>query len=115
MMTSQPWLTNCGKPGAVQKDHRKKIGSMPPKNYDHAPTTVEPEGAALECPKCGAEMESIEIEVEELPIQQLQLCPGCYLVTWSDQDGLHMRQGVPMTKGSNTVDPGWVAGEPEEC
>ena len=69
-----------------------------------------------QCPKCGAEMEPIEVAVEELPIQQLHLCPDCYLVTWSDQDGLHFRQGVPMKSG---VDPrpetSLSVGEPEEC
>jgi hypothetical protein len=88
---------------------------MPPKNCDRAPTTADLGGGALECPKCGAEMEPIEIEVEELPIQQLQLCPGCYLVTWNDKDGVHVRQGVPMKKGSNPAKAGWLAGEPEEC
>jgi hypothetical protein len=52
-----------------------------------------------DCPKCGAAMEPVEIEVEELPIQQLRLCPECYLVTWNDASGFHSRQGVPMKKG----------------
>jgi hypothetical protein len=61
-------------------------------------------------------MEPIESGVQGLPLQQLQLCPACYLVTWSDQDGLHARQGVPMTTGVNPdVEPKWLAGEPEEC
>jgi hypothetical protein len=71
---------------------------------------------SCECPKCGTEMEPIEAGIEGLPIQQLQLCPGCYLVTWSDRDGLHFRQGVPMKEG---VDPRsqsrLLVGEPEEC
>jgi hypothetical protein len=56
-----------------------------------------------------------------LSVQELQLCPNCYLVTWTDQDGPHVRQGVPVRPGE---DPGhsatgkeapWLPGEPEEC
>ena len=79
---------------------------MPPNNYD-------PEGRFLsavlgdeDCPKCGTRMESVEIEVEELPIRQLRLCPECYLVTWNDENGFQSRQGVPMKKGfSPDADP----------
>jgi len=80
-------------------------------------------------------MEPIDIEVEGLPLQALQLCPGCYLVTWTDQDGPHYLQGVPMKAGVNPSElnpseqgasesgasesgarkAGWLAGEPEEC
>jgi hypothetical protein len=71
---------------------------------------------SYECPKCGAAMEPIEIGVEGLPIEQLQLCPGCYLVTWSDRDGLHVRQGVPMKPGVDPrSQPRLLEGEPEEC
>jgi hypothetical protein len=35
-MTSQRSLMNSGKLEAVQTDHRKRIGSMPRKNYDPA-------------------------------------------------------------------------------
>ncbi len=59
-----------------------------------------------ECPKCGIEMEPIEVAVEDLPIQQLQLCPKCYLVTWRDHEGLHAQQGFPVEKGG---------APPEEC
>jgi hypothetical protein len=52
-----------------------------------------------ECPKCGAETEPIEIAVEGLPIEQLQLCPACYLVTWRDHEGFHIRQGSPVKEG----------------
>ena len=48
------------------------------------------------CPKCGTEMEPIDAKVEGLPLNQLQLCPQCYLVTWSDDNGFQCRQGVPM-------------------
>ena len=41
-MTSQIWLINFGKPGVVRTDHRKKIGSMPRKNYEPAPTPIDP-------------------------------------------------------------------------
>ena len=74
------------------------------------------------CPKCGAEMESIEMGAEGLALQKLQLCPDCYLVTWTDQDGPHVRQGVPVQPGSEPrSEPGYrgeptpSAGEPEEC
>ncbi len=61
-------------------------------------------------------MELIEAGVEGPPLEQLQLCPSCYLVTWSDHDGLHARQGVPAKKGSTSgTDAGWLAGEPGEC
>ena len=70
------------------------------------------------CPKCGAQTESIEPGAEGPPLQQLQLCPKCYLVTWTDQDGLHLRQGVPMGKAVDPTSLGEAtlqAGEPEAC
>jgi hypothetical protein len=66
-----------------------------------------------ECPKCGVEMEPIEVTVEELPIQQLQLCPKCYLVTWRDHEGLHSQQGFPLEKGAEAETE--AGSEPEEC
>ena len=79
---------------------------MPPNNYDPEARLV---GAVLgheDCPKCGTLMETVEVEVEELPIRQLRLCPECYLVTWNDENGFHSRQGVPMKKGhSLNTDP----------
>jgi hypothetical protein len=61
-------------------------------------------------------MEAIGIGVEGPPIQQLQLCPGCYLVTWSDHDGLHVRQGVPVKKRVIApAKPSWLVGDPKEC
>jgi len=50
------------------------------------------------CPKCGSETESIAVGEEGPPVEQLQLCPRCYLVTWTDQKGLHSSQGVPVKK-----------------
>jgi len=89
---------------------------MPQKNYDPTSAPGDPAVGDQVCPKCGAEMEPIEMGAEGLAVQHLQLCPSCYLVTWSDQDGLHVRQGVPMGKGINpSGEPGWLAGEPEEC
>ena len=70
------------------------------------------------CPKCGAETECIEPGAEGPPLQQLQLCPRCYLVIWSDQDGLHLRQGVPVGKGVDKATLGEATlqtGEPESC
>ncbi len=104
---------------------------MPRNNCDPAPIPTDPESGDQWCPKCGVEMEPIESHLEGLPLQQLQLCPGCYLVMWSDLDGLHVRQGVPM--GSSIGDgagkdsssrkngagaPGHAAhmvGEPTDC
>ena len=51
------------------------------------------------CPKCGVAMESIESAVEGLAIEDLQLCPRCYLVTWRDEHGFQIRQGVPRENG----------------
>ena len=50
------------------------------------------------CPKCGAEMEPIETAIEGLPIEQVRLCPDCYLVEWSDAMGSHIEQGIPVPK-----------------
>jgi hypothetical protein len=67
-------------------------------------------------------MEPIENGAEGPPVEQVQLCPRCYLVTWTDEHGLHLRQGVPMKDGApaNKSGPGdgvptWMAGEPEDC
>ena len=68
------------------------------------------------CPKCGVEMEPIDSDVEGLTVEHLRLCPVCYLVTWSDQNGMHVQQGVPVKKGSVPVgDSSWPHGKPEEC
>jgi hypothetical protein len=89
---------------------------MPQKSYYPTPTAVDPVLGGHGCPKCRVEMEPIDIGVEGLRLEHLQLCPRCYLVTWSDQDGLHVRQGVPMKKGVNTPsEPTWPAGEPQKC
>jgi hypothetical protein len=47
-------------------------------------------------------MEPIESSIEELPVQELQLCPLCYLVIWRDAAGFQIRQGVPMKKGAGS-------------
>jgi hypothetical protein len=52
----------------------------------------------LRCPRCATEMEQIETDVENLPFDDLQLCPTCFLVTWTDQDGSHSQQGIPLPK-----------------
>jgi hypothetical protein len=73
------------------------------------------------CPKCGVEMEPIDSDVEGLTVEHLRLCPVCYLVTWSDRDGIHMRQGVPVhgvPEEPGSQAPGgasWSAGEPKKC
>ncbi len=89
---------------------------MPPKNPDPGATPVDPPPGDRKCPKCGVEMEPIEAGVEAPQLDQLQLCPNCYLVIWSDQDGMHLRQGVPMKKGSESQsDQRWMDGEPKVC
>jgi hypothetical protein len=93
---------------------------MPQNNCDPAAPLFETASGDSRCPKCGVEMEPIEIGVEGLPLDQLQLCPLCYLVMWSDQDGLHLRQGVPMGKGGapppdSTRDSIQIVGEPKKC
>jgi len=80
---------------------------MPRNNCDPGDSRA---GLALEdenCPKCGTEMEPIDIAVEDLPVRQLRLCPECYLVTWMDDSGFQIRQGVPMKKGH--LSEGWAA------
>ena len=121
MTKSQPWRMNYGKLEVVQKDRRKKIGFMPPNNYDPVHTPANPALGDRRCPKCGVETEPIDMGAEGLAVQELQLCPSCYLVTWTDQDGPHVRQGVPVKSGDKSRDepaprkPGWLPGEPEEC
>ena len=94
--TSPRWRMSCGKPGAVRKDRRKRIGFVPRNNYEPAVTPLDPAPEDRRCPKCGAAMEAIESRVEGLPLEHLQLCPECYLVIWRDQDGFQIRQGVPV-------------------
>ena len=91
---------------------------MPRNNCERAPTPANGVSEDHRCPKCGAEMEPIEAGAVGLPIQQMELCPGCYLVMWNDRDGLQLRQGVPMKKGvapDSSGEPPWLVGEPEEC
>ena len=119
-MTSLPSLMNFGEPEAVRKDRRRKIGFMPQNNYDRAHTPPDPAQGDRRCPKCGAETEPIEMGAEGLAVQELQLCPNCYLVTWTDEDGPHVRQGVPVKPGDDPAANqrpqfGWLPGEPEEC
>jgi uncharacterized protein with PIN domain len=83
---------------------------VPRNNYEPAVTPLDPALEDQRCPKCGAAMEPIESSVEGLPLQHLQLCPGCYLVVWRDLDGFQIRQGVPM-KSVPAEDPA----DAEEC
>lgn len=69
---------------------------MPTRNGDPALRAAEPAPADRKCPKCGTETEPIEIAAAGLPIEELQLCPACYLVTWRDLEGFHIRQGLPV-------------------
>jgi hypothetical protein len=67
------------------------------------------------CPKCGVEMERIETNAEGPKVEELQLCPKCYLVTWSDQDGLHFRQGFAMNRTQPSTASPWLSGDPKDC
>jgi hypothetical protein len=61
-------------------------------------------------------MEPIETTAKGPQVQQLQLCPICYLVTWSDSASLHVQQGVPMKKDASPgCEARWLLGEPKEC
>src|SRR5271168_1562760 len=78
ILKSRLWRTNFGRPGGVPMGQPRKIGSMPRNNCDPG---RRPDALALEddsCPKCGTEMEPIDIAVEDLPARQLRLCPACY-------------------------------------
>jgi hypothetical protein len=44
-------------------------------------------------------MEPIGSAVEGLALDRLRLCPHCYLVAWDDENGVQVRQGVPLRKG----------------
>jgi hypothetical protein len=46
-------------------------------------------------------MEPIDIAVEGLALDQLRLCPSCYLVAWNDEKGMQTRQGVPVRENAN--------------
>jgi hypothetical protein len=89
---------------------------MPQNNCDPALTPVDPVRCDDVCPKCGVAMEPIEAAVEGLALEQLRLCPGCYLVTWIGHNEHHIRQGVAMKRGFHFGgEPEWLAAEPEEC
>ena len=88
---------------------------MPQNNYDPEPTPINSVFEDRRCPKCGVEMEQIESGAEGPPLQQLQLCPVCYLVTWTDNDGFQVRQGVPMKRSVNLRSESSGRLEPKEC
>ena len=50
-------------------------------------------------------MEPIEIGVEGLHLEQLRLCPECYLVAWNDSNGAHAEQGIPVPKDQVPLTP----------
>jgi hypothetical protein len=78
---------------------------MPRNNFDPGDKRAGLASGDESCPKCGTEMEPIDIAVEDLPLRQLQLCPACYLVTWLDNTGFQSRQGVPVKKGQPSLWP----------
>jgi hypothetical protein len=77
---------------------------MPRTSIDSVPAPADLLAADRECPKCGAETEPIESAVEGLALEQLQLCPACYLVTWRDHEGFHIRQGSPVKEADGSGD-----------
>ncbi len=89
---------------------------MPQNNSAPNPPAADLELDELKCPKCGVEMERIETNAEGPQVRELQLCPKCYLATWSDQDGLHVRQGVAMNRGAQpSIASPWLSGDPKDC
>lgn len=50
------------------------------------------------CPRCGSEMELVELGEEDFPLDRGQLCPQCYLVTLTNADGVRVGQGVPVSR-----------------
>ena len=75
---------------------------MRPNNCDPGPTPGE--FIDDQCPKCGAETEAIAVGPEGPPVEHLRLCPKCYVVTWTDKNGLHVEQGLPLKKGEGMSD-----------
>ncbi len=41
-------------------------------------------------------MEDIESPLAEAHLDQVRLCPGCYLVLWHDGSAIQTGQGVPV-------------------
>ena len=42
-------------------------------------------------------MEQIDSHVDQIKLDQLRLCPDCYLVAWTDETGgVQTREGVPV-------------------
>lgn len=81
---------------------------MPLDDLDRKHEWMDAEPADQRCPKCGVAMEPIEASEAAPRLEHLQLCPSCYLVMWRDEDGLHVGQGMPVTKRPNPA-------EPEQC
>ena len=75
-------------------------------------------GSAMDrlCPHCGSDMEKIDSGRERV-LHDLQLCPGCYLVTWTDIAGIHMRQGIPAAQDGRPPAAArqWFVGDPKPC
>jgi hypothetical protein len=85
-------------------------------NYQAAPSLAQRLLSGGTCPKCGAEMEPIDSGPEGPAVEHLQLCPGCYLVMWTDDGGLQVRQGVPVNKEESPIsEPAWFTEAPTKC
>jgi hypothetical protein len=94
-----------------------RTGFVPQNNSAPNCPAGDPEMDASKCPKCDVEMERIETNAEGPDVRELQLCPKCYLVTWSDHDGLHLRQGVAMNRGTQppSMPSPWSSADPKDC
>ncbi len=57
------------------------------------------------CPRCCSEMEPIESACEQFAVEELRLCPNCYLVVWGDGTHTETRQGVPVKTSFTPVIP----------
>jgi hypothetical protein len=89
---------------------------MPHNNHGPIPTPRHGLLSEASCPKCGAEMEPIDNAPDGPVLEHLQLCPDCYLVLWDDEQGIQMRQGVPMKKDTSpTNEPAWITGSAKKC
>jgi len=50
-------------------------------------------------------MEPIESACDQLSVDELRLCPNCYLVVWDDHAHTETRQGVPVKTSFTPIIP----------
>jgi hypothetical protein len=73
------------------------------KSREFALIPIGPRSGGSACARCGTETEPIETNMDGVPVEQLELCPECYLVTWRDDEGFHVRQGLPAQGGVGSM------------